>query len=71
MRLTATFSDGLREQLEGRAMGDEFLITAKARIISAEEVLLDVTQYGEKDPQYVTGDMEVRLLLSHGRIHAS
>ena len=68
MRITAVFSDGLREQLDGKAIGDEFLVTAKARIVGAEEALIEVTEMGEADPQYVQGDLEIKLLLSHGRI---
>jgi hypothetical protein len=66
MRVTATFSDGLRQQLNGRAIGEEFTITAKARIVGADEALLDITSYGEVDPRFMQGDLEVRLLLSHG-----
>jgi hypothetical protein len=68
VRVRAQFSDGFRGQLDGRAIGDEFLVTAKARIIAAEEVLLDVTQYGSPDPEYTTGDMEVTIFLSHPRV---
>lgn len=64
MRVTATFSDGLRRQLHGHAIGDEFTVTAHARIVGADEALLDVTQYGDEDPRYVQGELEVRLLLS-------
>jgi hypothetical protein len=67
MRVTATFSDGLREDLDGRAIGDEFLVTARARIIGAEEALVDVTQYGEPDPRYLRGELEVKLLLTRER----
>ena len=68
MRITARFSDGLQEQLDGKAIGDEFTITAKARIIAAEEALIDVTTLGEKDARYLQGDLEVTLLLSHGKV---
>ena len=68
MRITATFSDGLRQQLNGRAIGDEFTITATARIVGADEALIDVTSYGEVDPRVTQGDLEVRLLLSHGEV---
>jgi len=68
LRVTATFSDGLRRQLDGHAIGDEFVVTAKARIIGAEEMLLDVTSLGDPDPQYVQGDLEVRLLLSKAEV---
>lgn len=67
MRVTATFSDGLREDLSGRAIGDEFTVTARARIIGAEEALIDVTQFGDTDPRYLQGDLEVRLLLTRER----
>ena len=68
MRITATFSDGLRQQLSGRAIGDEFTIAAIARIVGADEALIDVTSYGEVDPRVTQGDLEVRLLLSHGEV---
>jgi hypothetical protein len=68
MRVNARFSDGLQGQLNGRAIGDEFTIVAKARIIAAEEALIDVTSWGERDPQYLQGDLEVTLLLSHGEV---
>lgn len=68
MRINARFSDGLRQQLDGMALGDEFAITAKARILAAEEVLVDVTQFGDRDPRYLQGDMEITLLLSHGEV---
>lgn len=68
MRVTATFSDGLREQIDGRAIGDEFTITAKARIVGADEALIDMSMMGERDPQVIQGDLEVRLLLSHGQV---
>lgn len=68
MIVDARFSDGLRRQLEGRAIGDEFTVTAKARIIGAQEVLVDVTQYGDTDPQFLQGNLEVTLLLSRARV---
>jgi hypothetical protein len=68
VKLSATFSDGLRQQLDGRAIGDEFIVTARARIVAAEEVLLDITSYGDVDPVYTQGDLEVRLLLSHAEV---
>lgn len=67
MRVTATFSDGIREDLAGRAIGDEFTITARARIVGADEALIDVTQFGETDPSYLQGQLEVRLLLTRER----
>lgn len=70
MRVEAEFSDGLRRQLQGRAIGDEFTITARARIIGAEEVLLDITAHGDADRQVIQGDLEVTLLLSHARIES-
>ena len=68
MRITATFSDGLRRQLDGKAIGDEFTVTARARIVGAEEVLVDVTAYGERDPRVMQGDLNVQLLLSHAKV---
>lgn len=68
VRITATFSDGLRQQLSGRAIGDEFTLTAKARIVGADEALLDMTPLSAKDSEYVAGELDVRLLLSHGRV---
>lgn len=68
MRVTARFSDGLRQQLDGRAIGDEFTITALARIVAAEEALLDVTSLNDRDPRYLQGELEVTLLLSHGEV---
>lgn len=67
MKVTAEFADGLRRQLEGRAIGDEFALTARARIVGADEVLIDVTGY--TDPpvdEVLPGGLEVRLLLTHG-----
>ena len=66
MRIYAQFSDGLQRQLDGRAIGDEFTITAKARITGAEEALIEVSALGERDASFVSGDIEVKLLLSHG-----
>ena len=68
MRITATFSDGLRRQLDGRAIGDEFDITARARIVGADEALIDVTQLNDTDRRVLQSDLEVRLLLSHGKV---
>lgn len=68
MNVTAQFSDGLMSQLDGKAIGDEFTITAKARIVAAEEALIDVTMIGEADPRFVQGGLEVRLLLSHAKV---
>ena len=66
MRVTATFSEGLRRQLAGRAIGDEFTVTAAARIVGADEALIDVSGFGDADPPTVIqGELEVRLLLSH------
>jgi hypothetical protein len=69
MRVTAQFSDAFLGQLDGRAIGDEFPITARARIISAEEALIDVTKYGDRDPTYMQGELEVTLLLSHAKVN--
>ena len=68
MRITATFSDGLKRQLEGRAIGDELEITARARITRAEEVLVDISSLADEDPQVIQGELEVHLLLSHGKV---
>lgn len=68
MRVTARFSDGLMRQLDGMAIGDEFTVTAEARIVGAEEALIDVTSFGDRDPRYVQGDLEITLLLSHGKV---
>lgn len=65
MRVEAVISDGMTRLLEGAAIGDEFTVTATARIIAAEESLLDVSALGENDPTYVQGELSVRLLLSH------
>ena len=70
MRVTATFSDGLLGELHGRAIGDEFTITARARIISAEEALVEITTFGDTDARFIQGDLEVRLLLSHGYLES-
>ena len=69
MRVHAEFSDGLRRQLDGRAIGDEFQVTAHARIIGAEEALIEVTAYGDTDPRYTQGELEVTLLVSHAEVH--
>lgn len=71
MRVTATFSDGLLGQLDGRAIGDEFTITATARIVGADESLIEVTNFGDEDGSFLQGDLEVRLLLSHASINSS
>lgn len=68
MRVTATFSDGLLGQLKGRAIGDEFTVTATARIVGADEALLDVTRFGDEDTRVINGELEVRLLLSHAKV---
>lgn len=65
MRVEAVFSNGMGRLLNGAAIGDEFTVTARARIIGAEEVLIDVTSHGEADPQFLQGELEVKLLLSH------
>jgi hypothetical protein len=67
MRVEAVFSDGMTRLLDGAAIGDEFTITATARITAAKECLVDVSAYGESDPTYVQGELEVKLLLSHPR----
>jgi hypothetical protein len=61
----AVFSDGVTRLLDGAAIGDEFTVLAKARIIGAEEVLLDVTGAGAGDQEFVQGELQVTLLLSH------
>lgn len=68
VRITATFSDGLRQQLAGCAIGDEFTLTARARITGADEALVDMTPLGATDSEYLSGELEVRLLLSHGKV---
>lgn len=70
MRVTATFSDGLLGQLKGRAIGDEFTVAATARIVGADEALIDVSQFGDEDQHVIQGDLEVRLLLSHGKVES-
>jgi hypothetical protein len=70
LRVTATFSDGLLGQLKGRAIGDEFTVTATARIVGADEALIDVSRLGDEDRQVIQGDLEVRLLLSHGKVES-
>ena len=65
MRITATFSEGIGKELDGKAIGDEFQITGWARIVGAEEALIDVSAYGERDSQVLQGDLEVKLLISH------
>lgn len=65
MRVTATFSEGMTRALNGRAIGDEFTVTAKARIVGADEALIDVRSFGDEDVTVLQGDLEVRLLLSH------
>jgi hypothetical protein len=70
VRITATFSDALREQIDGMAIGDEFYVRAKARIVSAEEALIEVSSLGDRDRRYLQGDLEVRLLLTHGVVES-
>lgn len=57
MRVTATFSDGLMRQLDGRALGDEFNVTARARIVGAEEALIDITSVSDTDTRVVQGEL--------------
>ena len=71
MRVTAEFSDGLRRQLDGKAIGDEFTVTAHARIIGAQEALIEVTQFGDTDPRFAQGELEVTILLSRAQVTAS
>jgi hypothetical protein len=68
VKVEAVFSDGMKRQLDGLAIGDEFTVTARARIIGAEEVLLDVSSVGDSDPSYMQGQLEVKLLLSHPQV---
>lgn len=68
MRVTATFSDAATTRLlAGRAIGDEFEIFGTARIVGADEVLVDITPYGDEDRTLIAGELEVRLLVSHVR----
>jgi hypothetical protein len=66
MRVTATFSDGLKRQLDGKAVGEEFDVQARARIVRAEETLIDVSTPGGEE-QVVQGELEVHILLTKGR----
>lgn len=68
MKVEAVFSDGMRRLLDGAAIGDEFTIAAKARVIGAHESLVDVTAPGEGEPTFVQGELEVKLLLSHPQV---
>ncbi len=65
MRVTATFSNGMSRLLEGAAIGDEFNITARARIVGADEALIDVSGIDSEDTEVLSGELEVRLLLTH------
>lgn len=68
MRVTATFSEAATTRmLAGRAIGDEFEIFGHARIVGADEALVDITPYGDDDRAFVAGELEVRLLVSHVR----
>ncbi len=67
MKVTATFSAGMSKLLNGAALGDEFDITARARIVGADEALIDITGYDAADTEVVSGELEVKLLLSHPR----
>ena len=67
MRVTATFSEGMTRVLSDAAIGDEFNITARARIVGADEALIDVSGFGAEDETVVQGNLEVRLLLSRPR----
>jgi len=64
MTVTAIFSQGLGSLLAAKAIGDEFDLTVRARIIGAEEVLIDVTPIGAADKHVERGELEVKLLLS-------
>ena len=70
MRVEAVFSRGMTRLLDGAAIGDEFTITAKARIVGAEEALIDVTPYGTEETEVLQGELEVKLLLSHPKVSA-
>jgi hypothetical protein len=65
VKVDAVFSEGMTRVLNGHAIGDEFTITAKARIIGAEEVLVDASEMGAEDPLLLQGELKVTLLLSH------
>ena len=65
MKVEAVFSEGMTRVLNGAAVGDEFELSVRARIVSAEEALVEITSLGEQDPSYAQGQLEVRLLLSH------
>jgi hypothetical protein len=68
MRGEAVFSTGMTKLLDGAAIGDEFVVQATARIISAEEVLIDITGLTDSgDPEFVQGELKVTLLLSHAK----
>ena len=64
MRLTAEFAEGFRWLAPGWAIGDEFDLTAHARIIGADEALIDITEMGAEGTRVVNGELTVRLLLS-------
>lgn len=70
MRVEATFSSGMTRLLNGRAIGDEFTVTARARIVGADEALIDVTGAGAEEVEVIQGDLNVRLLLSHPQVTA-
>jgi hypothetical protein len=66
VKVEAVFSEGMGRLLKGKAIGDEFTVTCTARIIGAQEVLIDVTGLtASGDQVLVQGDLEVKLLLSH------
>lgn len=68
MKITATFSDGILGALDGRAIGDEFDIVARAKIVGADRALVDVTAHGDEDIKVLDGELEVRLLISRAAI---
>jgi hypothetical protein len=68
MRIRAEFSDGMKRQLDGRAIGDEFTVTATARIIGAEEALIDIRSHADEDVHVIQGELEVTLLISNAKV---
>ncbi len=64
MKVTATFSDGMQRHLSGAAIGDEFLLLCHARIVGADETLIDISGFDSEDTEVTSGELEVRLLLS-------
>ena len=49
-------------------VGDIYMVTARAQVVLIRDVLIDVTRYGDKEPQTTSGGREYELLMSDVKI---